>query len=132
MTVRHDHTPPAPGPEPVEERLRAWATEDLDRIAVTMLLQERELLARPVVQRVLVAQTDDGVRADWTHLSLRLPELELDDGAYAFLEVVLAIALGRQVLLDRVLPLGERRLGVVLRALAAWAGVDTIAVGTRS
>ncbi|MEU2558313.1 hypothetical protein ABZ626_03050 [Streptomyces longispororuber] len=132
MTVHHDDSPPAPGPEPVEERLRAWATEDCDRIAVTMLVQERELLARPAVRRVLVARSDDGVRADWTHLSLRLTELELDDAEYAFLEVVLAIALGRQVLLDRVLPLGERRLAVVLRALTAWAGVDTIAVGTRS
>ncbi|MFF9895502.1 hypothetical protein [Streptomyces longispororuber] len=132
MTVHHDHIPPAPRPAPVEERLRAWATEDLDRIAVAMLIQEHALLARPAVRRVLVAQTDDGVRADWTHLSLRLLDLELDDAEYAFLEVVLAVALGRQVLLDRVLPLGERRLAVVLRALAAWAGVDTIAVGTRS
>ncbi|GHE83537.1 hypothetical protein GCM10018785_59370 [Streptomyces longispororuber] len=132
MTVHHDHTPPRPRPAPVEERLRAWAAEGLDRIAVAALLQERELLARPAVQRVLVAQADDGVRADWTHLSLRLTELELDGVAYAFVEVVLAIALGRQVLLDRVLPLGDRRLAVVLRALAAWAGSDTIAVGTRS
>ncbi|MEU2564740.1 hypothetical protein ABZ626_36225 [Streptomyces longispororuber] len=132
MTVHHDHTPPAPRPTPVEDRLRAWATEDRDRIAVSMLIQEHALLARPDVQRVLVARTGDSVRADWTHLSLRLAELELDDAEYAFLEVVLAIALGRQVLLDRVLPLGEHRLAVVLRALAAWAGVDTIAVGTRS
>ncbi|MEU2559216.1 hypothetical protein ABZ626_07730 [Streptomyces longispororuber] len=132
MTAHHDDSPPAPGPVSVEDRLRAWATEDHDRIAVTMLIQEHELLARPAVQRVLVARTDDGVRADWTHLSLRLTDLELDDAEHAFLEIVLAIALGRQVLLDGVLPLGERRLAVVLRALAAWAGVDTIAVGTRS
>ncbi|GHE47759.1 hypothetical protein GCM10018785_16710 [Streptomyces longispororuber] len=130
--TEHDHTAPAPRSEPVEKRLLAWATEASDRIAVTMLIHEQELLARPAVQRVLVAQADDGVRADWTRLSLRLTELELDDAEYAFVEVVLAIALGRQVLLDRVLPLRERRLAVVLRALAAWAGSDTIAVGTRS
>ncbi|GHE55230.1 hypothetical protein GCM10018785_25790 [Streptomyces longispororuber] len=62
-----------------------------------MVMHEQELLARLPGQRVLVAQTDDGIRADWTRL-----------------------------------PLGERRLAVVLRALAAWAGSDTIAVGTRS
>ncbi|MFI8933500.1 hypothetical protein ACIG3E_38265 [Streptomyces sp. NPDC053474] len=130
MTVRHDPTPPAR--TPVEERLRAWDAKELDRIAVTMFIEERELLARPAVQRILVVQTEGRVYADWTHLSLRLPEMELSDGEYAFLEVVLAIALGRQVLIDRVLPLGERRLAVVLRALAAWAGVDSLAVGVRS
>ncbi|WP_030678451.1 hypothetical protein [Streptomyces sp. NRRL B-1347] len=130
MTVHHDPTPPAPAP--VVERLRAWGAGELDRIAVTMLIEEHELLARPAMQRVLVVQTEGSAYADWTHLSLRLAEMELSDGEYAFMEVVLAIALGRHVLLDRVLPLGERRLAVVLRALAAWAGVDSLAVGVRS
>ncbi|WP_172383681.1 hypothetical protein [Streptomyces sp. MNP-20] len=130
MTVHNDHTPPAL--TPVEERLQAWNAQELDRLAVAMLIEEHDLLAWPAVQRILVVQTEDGVYADWTHLSLRLPEMELSDGEYAFLEVVLAVALGRQVLIDRVLPLGERRLAIVLRALAAWAGVDSLAVGVRS
>ncbi|MEI5102362.1 hypothetical protein RB200_32505 [Streptomyces sp. PmtG] len=130
MSARHDHTPPAP--MAVEDRLRAWAVEDLDRIAVAMLIEERDLLSQPGVRRILVVRTDDGVCADWTRLSLRFRELKLDESAHAFMEVVLTIALGRQVLLDCVLPLGERRLAVVLRGLAAWAGGDTIAVGTRS
>ncbi|GGV46293.1 hypothetical protein [Streptomyces spectabilis] len=130
MTVHHDPTPPAPWS--VEERLRAWAAEGQERIAVEMLIEEHALLARPAVQRILVVRTGGAVYADWTHLSLRLPEMELSEGEYAFLEVVLALAFGRQVLVDRVLPLGERRLAVVLRALAAWAGADSLAVGVRS
>ncbi|MCI3929175.1 hypothetical protein [Streptomyces sp. AN091965] len=130
MTVHHDHKPPAP--TSMEERLRAWDATEHERVAVAMLIEEHELLARPVLQRVLVVQAEGSAYADWTHLSLRLPELELSDGEYAFLEVVLAIALGRQVLIDRVLPLGERRLAIVLRALAAWAGADSLAVGVRS
>ncbi|MEV0439956.1 hypothetical protein AB0I84_24260 [Streptomyces spectabilis] len=130
MTVHHNHTPPAL--TPVDERLRAWEAEVRDRIAVAMLIEEHELLAWPAMQRILVVQTEGGAYADWTHLSLRLPELDLEASAYAFLEVVLAIAFGRQVLVDRVLPLGERRLAIVLRVLAAWAGVDSLAVGVRS
>ncbi|MEV0445092.1 hypothetical protein AB0I84_26660 [Streptomyces spectabilis] len=119
-------------PPSVEECLRAWAAAGHERIAVAMLVEEHALLAWPAVQRILVVRTGGAAYADWTHLSLRLPEMELSDGEYAFLEVVLAIALGRQVLVDRVLPLGERRLAIVLRALAAWAGADCLAVGVRS
>ncbi|MFD5697423.1 hypothetical protein [Streptomyces lasiicapitis] len=130
MSVHSDPTPPAR--TPIEERLRAWECGELDRIAVTMLLEEQDLLARPGLQRILVVLADDAVYADWTHLSLRLDKLDLDEEELQFLEILLAIALGRQILLDSVRCLDERRLAVALRALASWAGCDSIAVGTRS
>ncbi|MGA4842729.1 hypothetical protein [Streptomyces sp. G45] len=135
MTLHHDDPTPSESStleDRLRDRLRAWATDDLACIAVTMLIEERELLARPDVRRALVVLDDEALYADWAHLTVRLGDLDLDESEYAFMEVVLAIALGRQVLLGCVLPLGERRLAIVLRALAAWAGADSVAVGTRA
>ncbi|WP_030569904.1 hypothetical protein [Streptomyces aureocirculatus] len=114
------------------EGLLAWPATDVDAIAVRMLVEEHEILDRPEFQHVTVVQGEAGVRADWVNLSLRLDKLVRDEEERQFLEIVLAIALGRQIFLDCVLRLDERRLAIVLRALVTWAGVDSIAVGTRS
>ncbi|WP_030566441.1 hypothetical protein [Streptomyces aureocirculatus] len=121
-------------PTTTAEDLLAWKSSELDAIAVRMLVEEHEILDRPAFQRVTVVQADNGVHADWVHLSPCLDKLvhDEDQEERQFLEIVLAIALGRQILLDCVRQLGERRLAIVLRALVAWAGVDSIAVGTRS
>ncbi|KUF20046.1 hypothetical protein AT728_28065 [Streptomyces silvensis] len=117
-----------------------------------MLIEEKHILDRPAFQHTVVVPDESGVHADWVRLSLNLDKLARDEdqhknqnqeqkqdqgqeqgqGERQFLEIVLAVSLGRQVLLDSVRGLDERRLGIVLRALAAWAGADSIAVGTRS
>ncbi|WP_406398411.1 hypothetical protein [Streptomyces uncialis] len=56
----------------------------------------------------------------------------LDEGEDAFLTLVLATAFPRLVPLWKVEVLGDRRLGIVLRALACLGGSTAIAVGTRS
>ncbi|MFF2846871.1 hypothetical protein ACFVT5_11115 [Streptomyces sp. NPDC058001] len=127
--------PPADDPPLLSDRLTAWVhgRPSCERAAVAALIEEDELLARDCVHRLLVAEHDGAVSCDWPEFENRYtlaPGLTSADKA--FLALILAIRFPRAVPLWPVELLDDRRLGIVLRAIVALAGSDTIAVGTRS
>ncbi|MEU0689995.1 hypothetical protein [Streptomyces uncialis] len=122
-------------PPLLSDRLTAWArTRDIgERAAVDALVEEGDVLAREDVRRLLVVENDAFVFCDWPRFEARYRcSLVLDEGEDAFLTLVLATAFPRLVPLWKVEVLGERRLGVVLRALVRLGGSTAIAVGTRT
>ncbi|MFD7551767.1 hypothetical protein ACFV0R_17755 [Streptomyces sp. NPDC059578] len=126
---------PPEAPHLLSDRLTAWArTRDTgERAAVAALLQESDVLAREDVRDLLVIDTGKRAYCDWPRFEGQYRTvLVLDTSERAFLDLVVAVGFPRLVPLWQVENLGERRLAIVLRALAALAGVDTIAVGTRA
>ncbi|MFD8937341.1 hypothetical protein ACFV0R_19165 [Streptomyces sp. NPDC059578] len=122
-------------PELLTDRLTAWArTRDTgERAAVAALIQEGDILAREDVRDLLVVDTGKRTSLDWPRFEAQYKAaLVLDTGERAFIDLVVAIAFPRLVPLWQVENLGERRLAIVLRALASLAGSDTIAVGVRT
>lgn len=127
--------PEVPDPRLLSDRLVAWAHDrDVgERAAVTALIEEGDLLARGDVRELLVVEYEALVFCDWPRFEARYRStLVLDEGEDAFLTFVLATAFPRLVPLWKVEVLGERRLGIVLRALAWLAGSGTAPVGSRS
>ncbi|MGX2995790.1 hypothetical protein JNUCC64_16130 [Streptomyces sp. JNUCC 64] len=137
--MTHVHGDPgAPGSgEPsgtLTDRLAEWARgrNAGERAAVAALVAERDVLARPDVRDLLVVDTGTRAHCDWARFETHYREsLELDHSERAFLDLVMAIRFPRLVPLWLVENLGERRLAVFLRALAAVVGADgiTVAVG---
>ncbi|MFD4833448.1 hypothetical protein ACFWPV_26875 [Streptomyces uncialis] len=119
----------------LSDRLTAWArTRDRgERAAVAALLEEGDVLAREDVRHLLVVEAGDTVFCDWPRFEAQYRSvLVLDRGEDAFLTLVIATAFPRLVPLWKVEELGDRRLAVVLRALAGLAGSGTVAVGARA
>jgi hypothetical protein len=117
------------------DRLTEWArTRDAgERAAVAALIHEGDVLARGDVRDLLVVDTGRVASLDWPRFEGQYrTALVLDTSERAFLDLVVAVGFPRLVPLWQVENLGERRLAIVLRALAALAGCDTIAVGTRA
>ncbi|MEU0691577.1 hypothetical protein [Streptomyces uncialis] len=130
-----DTAPPQDAPTLLSDRLTAWArTRDAGhQAAVAALIEEDTLLAREDVRALLVGETEAGAFCDWPRFEERYRcALVLDDGEDAFLTLVIATAFPRLVALWRLEALGDRRLGIILRAITRLAGSDTIAVGTRT
>ncbi|MFI6524418.1 hypothetical protein [Streptomyces uncialis] len=126
---------PEPAPSPLSDRLTMWArTRGVgERAAVAALIEEGDVLARRDVRQLLVVENGAFVFCDWPRFEARYRcALVLDEGEDAFLTLVLATAFPRLVPLWKVEVLGDRRLGIVLRALACLGGSTAIAVGTRS
>ncbi|MFF2021510.1 hypothetical protein ACFVW2_06830 [Streptomyces sp. NPDC058171] len=124
-----------PPPRLLSCRLTEWASgRDLgERAAVAALLQEGDVLARGDVRDLLVVDTGKRAYCDWPRFEGQYRTvLALDASERAFLDLVVAVGFPRLVPLRQVENLGERRLAIILRALAALAGCDTIAVGTRA
>lgn len=122
-------------PPLLSDRLTEWASTQPrgERAAVAALIEEGDILARQDVRDLLVVETGSGAFCDWTRLENRYrPILPLTPSEDAFLTLLIAIAFPRHVPLWRVEDLGDRRLAVVLRALARLACSDTIAVGART
>ncbi|MEU0685619.1 hypothetical protein [Streptomyces uncialis] len=143
VDVTHRATVPGPAdtaphrdaPPLLSDRLTEWARprDAGNRAAVAALIEEDSILAREDVQALLLIETGCGVFCDWPRFEDRYRRaLVLDDGEDAFLTFVIAIAFPRLVPLWRLESLGDRRLGIVLRALTRLAGSDAIAVGTRT
>ncbi|MEU0689311.1 hypothetical protein [Streptomyces uncialis] len=137
MDVGTEPSPPAEAQHPLllTDRLVAWAGDrDIgERAALAALIEEGDILARGDVRDLLVVENDAFVFCDWPRFEARYRcVLVLDEGEDAFLTLVLATAFPRLVPLWKVEVLGERRLGVVLRALARLAGCTALAVGVRS
>ncbi|MEU0691395.1 hypothetical protein [Streptomyces uncialis] len=119
----------------ISDRLTKWAQDrDIgERAAVAALVEEGDVLARGDVRDLLIVENEAVVFCDWPRFEARYRcALVLDEGEDAFLTLVLATAFPRLVPLWKVEVLGERRLGIVLRALARLAGGGTIFVGSRS
>ncbi|MFJ6566464.1 hypothetical protein ACIQNU_03530 [Streptomyces sp. NPDC091292] len=117
------------------DRLTAWVRNQppCERMAMAALIEEDELLAREAVRRLLVTEHDDGaLSCDWLRFEARYTRAPgLTPADKAFLELILAVRFPRNVTFWRTESLGDRRLVIVLRALAKLAGSDTIVVGTR-
>ncbi|MFF2852969.1 hypothetical protein ACFVT5_42810 [Streptomyces sp. NPDC058001] len=97
-------------------------------------IEEEELLASDWVRDLLVDEHDDGVvLCDWLEFEARYTRVPgLTPADMAFLALIVAIRFPCTVSLWNLEKLDARRAGIVLRALAAVAGVDTIAAGARS
>lgn len=131
-TRTHD---PEGGPPLLSDQLIAWVRgRDIgEQAAVAALLEEGDVLARGDVRDLLVVEHGAGVFCDWPRFEAQYRcVLVLDEGEDAFLTLVLATAFPRLVPLWKVEVLGDRRLGIVLRALARLAGSDPVAVGCRA
>ncbi|MFI5940219.1 hypothetical protein ACIBCB_08110 [Streptomyces uncialis] len=113
------------GPPLLSDRLIEWV-RDRD-------IGEGDVLARGDVRDLLVVENEAVVFCDWPRFEAQYRcVLVLDEGEDAFLTLVLATAFPRLVPLWKVEVLGDRRLGIVLRALARLAGSDSVAVGCRA
>ncbi|MEU0688109.1 hypothetical protein [Streptomyces uncialis] len=124
-------------PRLLSDRLIEWVRgRDIgEQAAVAALLEEGDVLARRDVRDLLVVEHEDEavVFCDWPRFEAQYRcVLVLDEGEDAFLTLVLATAFPRLVPLWKVEVLGDRRLVIVLRALARLAGSDSVAVGCRS
>ncbi|MFD5554797.1 hypothetical protein ACFWIA_13315 [Streptomyces sp. NPDC127068] len=134
MTTAHE-SQPNHTPTLLSDRLTMWArSRDVgERAAVAALIHEGDVLSRGDVRDLLVVDSGRVASLDWPRFEGQYRTvLVLDTSERAFLDLVVAVGFPRLVPLWQVENLGERRLVIVLRALAALAGVDTIAVGTRA
>jgi hypothetical protein len=113
------------------KKLIRSATSDRDRAAVQALVEEETILAHRSVAAALGLLDPSPAKARWEGLSGRVYVLGLDGEQRAFLGLVLSMVGIGHVTLAAVTDLDERRLAVMLRAVARLAGNDTIAVGTR-
>ncbi|QIY96957.1 hypothetical protein HEP87_26840 [Streptomyces sp. S1D4-11] len=114
----------------IGKKLVRSATSDRGRAAAQALVEEETILQqRGVLAALNLLDPRPVVR--WEALSGRVYSLDLDDEQRAFLRLTLSMVGIGQVSLTAVSDLGERRLAVMLRAIARLAGNDTIAVGTR-
>ncbi|MFF3420294.1 hypothetical protein ACFYW9_37380 [Streptomyces sp. NPDC002698] len=103
-----------------------------ERAAAQALVEEETILARENVQRALgLLDVPSWSEVRWEGLMGRVYGLGLDEEQRAFLGLVLSMVGIGHVPLAAVSDLDERRLAVMLRAVARLAGNDTLAVGTR-
>lgn len=112
------------------KKLIESATSDRERAAAQALVEEETILAHRSVLAAL-GLLDPRPVVRWEGLAGRVYVLGLDDEQRAFLALTLSMVGIGHVSLAAVSDLGERRLGVMLRAIARLAGNNTIAVGTR-
>ncbi|MFF2845484.1 hypothetical protein ACFVT5_04020 [Streptomyces sp. NPDC058001] len=130
-------TEPSPDDAPplLTDQLTAWVRHQpqCEQVAVAALIEEDELLAREWVRRLLVAEHDDGgISCDWLAFEARYTRAPgLTPADKAFLRLIVAVRFPRNVSRWNLEQLDERRLCIVLRAMAKLAGSDTVAVGTR-
>jgi hypothetical protein len=113
------------------KKLIRAATSDGQRAAAQALVEEETILAQRNVLTALGLLDPSSAKVRWEGLAGRVYSLGLDDEQRAFLGLTLSMVGIGQISLAAVSGLGERRLAVMLRAIARMAGNDTIAVGTR-
>ncbi|MET8409686.1 hypothetical protein ABZV34_16590 [Streptomyces sp. NPDC005195] len=132
MTVTSAETTDGSMLERRGQRLIDSAKNDRERAAAEALVEEQTILSR---QNVLTAlglwDTPSSSEVRWEGLGGRVYSLGLDDEQRAFLGLTLSMVGIGSVGLTAVRELDDRRLAVMLRAIARLAGNDTLAVGTR-
>ncbi|MFD7549453.1 hypothetical protein ACFV0R_33030 [Streptomyces sp. NPDC059578] len=119
----------------MSDLLAEWAKGEstADRAAVSALAADDDLITRDSVRNSLAVKRNGQMICDWPRLSRRHSLLnQLSESDAVFLAFVLAIAQRTALPLRQIAALGERRLTIVLRALATLAGSDTVAVGVRT
>ncbi|MGX2997605.1 hypothetical protein JNUCC64_25650 [Streptomyces sp. JNUCC 64] len=126
----------SPGSPPsLSVLLTEWARREslVDRVAVAALVADDDLIRRSEVVAGLVVVREGVTGCDWERLSRCTTLLErLPDSDAVFLALVLAVARRAPLPTGRLRLLGERRLTLVLRALAALAESSGVAVGERA
>ncbi|MFI0964641.1 hypothetical protein ACH4S8_25075 [Streptomyces sp. NPDC021080] len=114
------------------QRLIDAAVSDRELAAAQALVEEETILARESVLRALgLLDIPSEADVQWEGLAGQVYRLGLDDEQRAFLGLTLSMVGIGSVGLTAVAELDERRLAVMLRAIARLAGNDTLAVGTR-
>ncbi|MFJ4924074.1 hypothetical protein [Streptomyces sp. NPDC088736] len=114
------------------QKLIDSSTSDREQAAAQALNEEETILAHTSVLRGLGLLDQRGLSdVRWEGLAGRVYSLGLDDEQRAFLGLVLSMVGIGHVTLAAVADLGEQRLAIMLRAILALSGNDTIAVGTR-
>lgn len=118
---------------PALEKLLKKLTQPRDKAGLRALLEEETVLALDTVRRNLIVTDDQGVATGlaWDRLSKARFGLDLDEQQKIFLEVILSIASPHHVNLGWLMELDDRRLAILLRAMAEMAGSDVIAIATR-
>ena len=124
-----------PGPEAEYEQLCTELLRNTrnrrHRAAVQALVEERTVLSRPAVQRMLLVDSRKGRYADFPALSGLLYGLGLDEGQRCFLSLVMSmVGLGITTLASME-DLDDRRLPIMVRAILHLAGNTDLAVGRR-
>ncbi|MGQ4345749.1 hypothetical protein [Streptomyces sp. SAS_275] len=113
-------------------RLIESATTDRELAAAQALVDEETILAhRSVLGALGLLDLPEVATVGWEGLMGRVYTLGLDAEERAFLGLVLSMVGIGNTPLSTVSDLGERRLSIILRAIARLAGNDTFAVGRR-
>ncbi|ELP67681.1 hypothetical protein STRTUCAR8_08529 [Streptomyces turgidiscabies Car8] len=109
------------------------STQPRDKAALRALIEEETLLARENVRRALIVTNDQGtpVGCAWDRVAKERFGLGLDEEQRIFLDVILSVAGPHHVNLGWLMEVGDRRLGILLRAMTEMAGNNTIAIGTK-
>ncbi|MEU0433715.1 hypothetical protein ABZ153_19145 [Streptomyces sp. NPDC006290] len=114
------------------KRLIESATSAGERAAAHALVEEETILShRSVLGALGLLETPSSSEVRWEGLMGRVYTLGLDNEQRAFLALALSMAGIGQITLAAVTDLGERRLAIILRAVARLTGNDTLAMGTR-
>lgn len=113
-------------------RLIESATTDRELAAAHALVDEETILAhRSVLGALGLLDLPEVAAIGWEGLMGRVYTLGLDAEERVFLGLVLSMVGIGSTPLSTVSDLGERRLAIILRAIARLAGNDTLAVGRR-
>ncbi|WP_406365327.1 hypothetical protein [Streptomyces sp. NBC_00645] len=114
------------------QRLIDAATSDRELAAAQALVEEETIISCQRVQHALgLRDTLSGANVRWEGLAGQVYSLGLDDEQRTFLGLTLSMMGIGSVGLAAVANLDERRLAVMLRAIARLAGNHTLAVGRR-
>lgn len=132
MTLTTTETTEAALLELRSARLIESATSDRELAAAQALVDEETILAhRGVLGSLGLLGTPGESTVGWEGLMGRVYTLGLDHEERIFLGLVLSMVGIGITPLSAVSDLGERRLAIILRAIARLAGNDTLAVGRR-
>ncbi|MER7980425.1 hypothetical protein [Streptomyces sp. NPDC095817] len=113
-------------------RLIESATSDRELAAAQALVDEETILSRHSVYGALGLQDlPSEATVSWEGLMGRVYTLGLDHEERVFLGLTLSMVGIGNTPLSAVSDLGERRLAVILRAIARLAGNEPLAVGRR-
>ncbi|MGW6486257.1 hypothetical protein [Streptomyces sp. NPDC055056] len=114
-------------------RLIESATTDRELAAAQALVDEKTILSRRSVHGALgLLDLPSEATVGWEGLMGRVYTLGLDCEERVFLGLTLSMLGIGNTPLSVVSDLGERRLAIILRAIARLAGTDTLAVGQRT
>lgn len=118
---------------PALEKLLKKLTQPRDKAGLRALIEEKTVIAGEAVRRALIVTNDAGtpVGCAWDRLARARFGLVLDEEQRIVLDVILSIASSHHVNLGWLMEIDDRRLAILLRAMAEMAGDNVIAISTR-